>query len=99
MVKLGLCQVCLGHLGLNESGQSFDDTLWERCPVMAPSPHLHATNPKVFGYFGIATESHFEREIVPSAQRFSFEARWGYGIETHGYRPIMKYSVRAPSGT
>jgi hypothetical protein len=83
MDKLRLCQVCLGHLGLNEIGKSFDNELGERCPIMAPSPSLHATDTKVSSYRGIAAKGHFEREIMPSASHTTLEARSGYGIATY----------------
>jgi hypothetical protein len=89
--------VRFGDLGLKKIGQSLDDALRENCSIMAPSPRLHAADFEVSGYLGIAAESYFERQVMPTAWHLSFEARRGYGIETHRHRPMMKYSVRAPS--
>jgi hypothetical protein len=97
IAEFRLSEVRFGDLRVKEIGQSFDDALWQWRLVMAPSPRLHPTDLKVFSYFGIAAKGYFEREIVPTARHFSFEARWGYGIGTHRYRAMMKYSVRAPS--
>lgn len=72
-----------GHFALHQVGQSLDDALGKRCPIMAPPPDGHAADPEISSGFAVGPEDDLEDEIVPATGDPALEAeRRCYGLRT-----------------